>query len=105
MKGKVDLAVVDTDCFAASAPGSAEGRQVWSSLAAGLAPDGLVVYPGAGPSSGNPPLCCGLGVRPTDASEREEASERDAAAAPRALSRVLGHDWRRIREIPGLELR
>ena len=105
MKGKVDLAVVDTDCFAASAPGSAEGRQVWSSLAAGLAPGGLVLYPGAGPSSANPPLYSGLGARPTDASEREEASERDAAAAPRALSRVLGHDWRRIREIPGLELR
>ena len=102
IKGKVNLAVVDTDCFASSAPGSAEGRQVWSSLAAGLAPDGLVVYPGAGPSSGNPPLCCGFGGPPTDASEREE---RDAAAAPRALSRVLGHDWRRIREIPGLELR
>ncbi len=101
MKGKVDLAVVDTDCFAASAPGSAEGRQVWSSLAAGLAPAGLGVYPGAGPSSGNSPLYGGLGARPTDASEREE---RDAAAAPRALSRVLGHDWRRIREIPGPEL-
>ena len=101
MKGKVDLAVVDTDCFAASAPGSAEGRQGWSSLAAGLAPGGLVLYPGAGSSSGNPPLYGGLGCRPTDASEREERDDD----APRALSRVLGHDWRRIREIPGLELR
>ena len=104
IKGKVNLAVVDTDCFASSAPGSAEGRQVWSLLAAGLAPAGLVVYPDAGPSSGNPLLYGGFGARPTDASARE-VSERDAAAAPRALSRVLGHDWRRIREVPGPELR
>ena len=95
--GKVDLAVVDTDCFAASAPDSAAGRRVWWSLAAGLAPTGLVVHPDVGSSSGNLRFRGGIEDRPTDASARE-ISERDAAAAPRALSRVLGHDWRRIRE-------
>ena len=97
MKGKVDLAVVDPDCFATAASGNTGGRQVWSSFAAALAPTGLVVYPDVGSSSGNPPFSGGVEARPTDASARE-VSACDTAAAPRALSRVLGHDWRRIRE-------